>query len=139
MNFDTRGLKIMVVENDRTVLEIIQLRLEVAGFHSAMARTGRSAIEALANFRPAALVIEMNLPDMSGLDVLEALNSSVDRCAVPTLIMAKQLGQGDLKLAISLGARDCIAKPFSGADILTRVSRLLGKSAPIQGRSVVHV
>ena len=126
MKFDTRGLKIMVVENDRTILEVIQLRLEVAGYDSIMARTGRSAIEALRNFRPAALVVELNLPDMSGLQVLAALGAGADRCSVPTLVMARHLGEGDVQRAVLLGARDCMTKPFSGADILTRVGRLLG-------------
>ncbi|HEX7760291.1 MAG TPA: response regulator [Caulobacteraceae bacterium] len=139
MNFDTRGLKIMVVENDRTILELIQLRLEVAGYHSVMARTGRSAIEALDNFRPAALVVELNLPDMSGLQVLAALNRGADQCAVPTLVMARQLAKEDVQRAVGLGARDCMAKPFSGADILTRVARLLGKAPPVATRQVVHV
>lgn len=139
MNFDTRGLKIMVVENDRTILELIQLRLEVAGYHSVMARTGRSAIEALDNFRPSALVIEMNLPDMSGLQVLAALNRGADQCAVPTLVMSRQLAKDDIQRAVGLGARDCMAKPFSGADILTRVTRLLERAPTTPPRQVVRV
>ena len=139
MNFDTRGLKIMVVENDRTILEIIQLRLDVAGYHSVMARTGRSAIEALSNFRPAILIVELNLPDMSGLHVLASLNAGSDRCTVPTLLMARELGEGDVQRAVALGARDCVTKPFSGTDILTRVARLLGKAPPTPVRQVVRV
>ena len=126
MKFNTRGPKIMVVENDRTILEVIQLRLDVAGYDSIMARTGRSAIEALRNFRPAALVIELNLPDMSGLQVLASLGAGADRCTVPTLVMGRHLGQDDVQQAVIMGARDCMTKPFSGADILTRVGRLLG-------------
>ncbi|MGA0599256.1 response regulator [Caulobacter sp. KR2-114] len=139
MNFDTRGLKIMIVEHDRTILEIIQLRLDVAGYHSVMARTGQAAVEALSSFRPAALIVELNLPDMSGLQVLASLNRGSDQCAIPSLLMARQLGAGDVQRAVGLGARDCMTKPFSGAEIMTRIGRLLARATAPAAASVVRV
>jgi len=130
MNFNTRGLEVMVAENDRAVLEMLQIRLDVAGFRTSMARTGRMALETLRNSRPSALVIELNLPEMNAFEVLEALNPRGEKMPFPTLVMSKHLAAEDIQRAIRLGARDCMAKPFSGADALERVARMLRKPAP---------
>jgi DNA-binding response OmpR family regulator len=130
MSFNVRGQEILVAENDRTVLEMLQIRLNVAGFHTSMARTGSLALETLRNSRPAALVIELNLPEMSAFEVLEALNPRREKLPFPTLVMSKNLGPEDIQRAVGLGARDCMAKPFSGADALERVARLLRKPSP---------
>ena len=129
MNFNTREQEVMVVENDRAVLEMLQIRLNVAGFHTSMARNGRLALETLRTSRPAALVIELNLPEMNAFEVLEALNPRGEKLPFPTLVMAKNLAAEDIQRAIRLGARDCMAKPFSGADALDRVMRMLRKPA----------
>src|SRR5277367_5130372 len=115
MNYETRGQKVLIVETDRAVLEMLQIRLDVAGYHTSVARNGRSALEALRNFRPAALVLELNLPEMSGFEVLESLNPHRGKLPFPALVMAKGLATEDIQRAIRLGARDCMTKPFSGA------------------------
>jgi DNA-binding response OmpR family regulator len=129
MNYDTRGLKIMVVENDRTVLELLQIRLDVAGYDTCMARTGPMALETLRTFRPAALVLDLNLPEMNGFEVLEALNPRHQKLPFPTLILAKTLAVEDIQRAMKLGARDCMTKPFGAAEVLDRVARMLRKPA----------
>jgi DNA-binding response OmpR family regulator len=129
MEYDTRGLRVMVVESDRAVLEMIQIRLDVVGYSTTMARTGRAALEILRNFRPNALVIDLNLPDISGLEVLQFLNPK-PQFAIPALITGRGLSATQVQEAVKLGARDCLAKPFSGADVLTRVQRLLKRPTP---------
>ncbi|HEX4179637.1 MAG TPA: response regulator [Caulobacteraceae bacterium] len=130
MSFNTRGLEVMIAENDRTVLEMLQIRLSVAGFHTSMARTGPLALETLRNSRPSILVIDLNLPEMDGFEVLEALQPRCGKLQIPTLVMARKLAAEDIQRALRLGARDCMAKPFSGADALDRVARLLRKPTP---------
>jgi DNA-binding response OmpR family regulator len=127
MNFNTRGLPVMIAENDRTVLEMLQIRLSVAGFHSSMARTGPLALQTLRNERPSALVLDLNLPEMNGFQVLEALNPRREKLPFPVLVMSRKLAAEDIQRAVHLGARDCLAKPFSGADALDRIMRLLRK------------
>ena len=129
MNYDTRGLKVMVAENDRTVLELLQIRLSVAGYDTCMARTGPMALETLRTFRPAALVLDLDLPEMTGFEVLEALNPRREKLPFPTLILAKTLATEDIQRAVRLGARDCMTKPFGAAEVLERVARMLRKSA----------
>ena len=129
MNYDTRGLTIMLAENDRAVLEMLQIRLEVAGYRACTARTAPLALETLRTFRPAALVLNLNLPVMDGFAMLEALNPRHERLPFPTLVMARKLGAEDIQRAIQLGARDCLTMPFGGAEFLERVTRMLRKPA----------
>ncbi len=129
MEYDTRGLRVMVVENDRAVLEMIQIRLDVVGYATTPARTGRQAIEMLRTFRPSCLVIDLNLPDISGLEVLQVLNPRA-QYAIPALITGRALSAVQIQQAVKLGARDCLAKPFAGADVLSRIQRLLKRPTP---------
>jgi DNA-binding response OmpR family regulator len=134
MQFEGRPSRIVVVESDRTVLQLLQLRLEVAGYHVITARNGAAAMEILRNMRPDAVVVELNLPDVHGFEILRALNGQPDRVPTPALVTARNPSADDIRRAISLGARDCMAKPFSGADVLDRVARVLkrGPAAPLR-------
>ena len=138
MNYDTRGLTIMLAENDRAVLEMLQIRLEVAGYSACTARTAPMALETLRTFRPAALVLNLNLPEMDGFAMLEALNPRHEKLPFPTLVMARKLGAEDIQRAIQLGARDCMTMPFGGAEFLERVARLLRKPAVPRPAPTAH-
>lgn len=141
MQFNTRALKIMIAESDRTVLEMLQIRLDVAGYHTCVARTGEGALQAMAYARPSALVIDVNLPDMCGLEVLQTLRTKAAKLAFPVLVVGRKLGPDEIRRAVGLGARDCLAKPFSGAELLDRVSRMLRQPAnsDVASRRIVYV
>lgn len=130
MNFDTRGLKVMVAEHDRAVLEMLQIRLDVAGYHTCMARNGIMALETLKTFRPSALLIDLRLPELNGFEVLKLMNPRGAKLRYPVLVMARDLDADDIRQAMALGASDCIAKPFSGAEVLERLTRLLRRPVP---------
>jgi DNA-binding response OmpR family regulator len=121
---------VMVAENDRTVLELLQIRLMVAGCDTCIARTGPMAMQSLKSMRPAALVLDLALPEMDGFAVLEALRLNARPVALPTLVTARRIAPEDVQRALRLGARDCLIKPFSGAQAVDRILRLLKK--PVQ-------
>jgi DNA-binding response OmpR family regulator len=144
MQYDGRGSKIMVVDHDRTTLEMVQIRLDVAGYHPLAARDARSALEVLETSRPAALILERNLPGMDGMALLHALSELQARRPFPVLLVGRDLAADDVRRAVQLGVRDCLAKPFSGAVVLERLSRMLKKAAPAPqppppGQTRVHL
>jgi DNA-binding response OmpR family regulator len=118
------GSKVVVADSDRTVLELLQIRLDVAGYHACVARNGPAVLETLKYLRPSALVIDVALAEMNGFEVLEALSRRPERLP-PTLVVGRKLAAEDITKALSLGARDCMTKPFSGADVLDRIGRLV--------------
>lgn len=129
MQFDGRASKIMVVDNDRTTLEMVQIRLDVAGFHPLAARTGRAALEVLGTSRPDALILERDLPEMDGMAFLRAMAALPGR-PVPVLLVGRNLAAEDVRAGVQLGVRDCLAKPFSGAAVMERLTRMLKRTAP---------
>lgn len=130
MNYDTRHHKVLIAENERAVAEMLQIRLDVAGYHTMACRTGIQAMEMLTAIRPDVLVLDMNLPDMDGWGILQALSSRHGKPPFPVLVMARRLSAEDVRRAVSIGARDALAKPFSGSEIVDRVARLLRRPNP---------
>jgi two-component system catabolic regulation response regulator CreB len=139
MVIETGGLKVVVADSDRTVLELLQIRLDVAGYHACVARTGPAVLETLKYIRPAAMVIDTDLQELDGFNVLRALGEKSERLPCPTLVVGRRLGPEHIRLAIDLGARDCMTKPFSGADVLERVGRMLRGSGPAVPRRIHYV
>jgi DNA-binding response OmpR family regulator len=139
MQYVTRGQKVMVADNDRTVLEMLQIRLDVAGYHSLAARTGQLAVDMIRTTRPDALVLDLGLPDIDGFEVMEAAVGDRSRPQFPILVVGRALSAENIRRAIQLGARDCMAKPFSGADLLERVERLLRKPCATPAPRVKHI
>ena len=112
---------IVVADSDRTVLELLQIRLNVAGYQACTARGAEAAVDMVRGTGAAALIIDAS---GGGLDALEALAGGSGRLPCPTLLMGRKLSSSDVRRALALGAMDCMVKPFSGADALERVSAL---------------
>jgi len=132
----------MVVDNDRTTLEMVQIRLDVAGYHPIAARTAYGAFDVLKASRPDVLILERNMPEMDGIQLLRELQAIVPPGRMfPVLLVGRAIGADDVRLGVQLGVRDVLAKPFSGAAVLERVTRLLKKTAPgpAPTRKVVYV
>ncbi|CAN5895448.1 hypothetical protein BH11PSE1_BH11PSE1_07170 [soil metagenome] len=134
MTPEFKDRRIVVCDCDRTVLELLQIRLDLAGCHTMVARTGVAALETIRNMRPHALLLELNLPEMDGFEVLRTLNPRGEGIAFPVLVMGKKLSPADIQRAVGLGARDVLIKPFGGADVLERVGRQF-RRATTPGRS----
>lgn len=125
MNYGDRSRTIMIAEHDRAVLEMIQIRLSVAGFGTSIARAGSAALQTLQACRPSVLVLDRDLPELNGFQVLEKFNPRGEKLPFPVLLLARAPSSEEIQRAVRLGARDVLAKPFSGVDVVERVERLL--------------
>lgn len=125
--------KILVADGDRAVSEMLQIRLDVAGYQPLAARSGTGALEIIRNMRPAAFVLDLGIPEMDPFELLTILQRDRSRPPCPTLLIGKRLGMEEIKRAATLGVRTCMVKPFSGADLLERVAKML-RPAPHEPR-----
>ncbi len=125
--------RVLVVDHDRTVLEMVQIRLEVAGYLVTAIRDPAAAISLLEAGGFDAVVLERHLPDMASLEVLEALATAAGGPA-PVLLIGRGLTADDVRGAAGHGVCDGLAKPFSGAELLERVDRMLAAGAPVLAR-----
>lgn len=119
------GQRIMVVDNDRTVLELMQIRLELAGYRAYVHRFGVQALDAIRQTRPAAMIIDAMVGEGDGFDVVKAIRARYPELHFPILMTGKNLTADDVRRALACGAQNCVAKPFSGAEAVERVGRLL--------------
>jgi two-component system OmpR family response regulator len=119
--------RILAVDDDPAILELIVTRLSLAGYQTFYARDGQEALRRLAEVRPAGLVLDINMPGLDGFGVLEHLAKTGAR--LPTLVLTARNQGDDVQRAIQLGARDFLAKPFEDKQLLARVARLVRRPA----------
>lgn len=133
-----RRPRILIVEDDPMVLELVATRLELAGFQTFSARNGREGLDRVQDLRPDGLVLDINMPVMDGFMVLSHMKS-VRTHYPPTLVLTARNKPEDVKAAIALGARDFLTKPFKDDQLLARVGRLVrkrsGSSGPAEQRT----
>lgn len=124
---EPRRRRVLVVDDEPFLLELIVTRLELAGFETCSARNGDEALRRLADLRPEAMVLDINMPIMDGFDVLAQMKAQglTDRTA--TMVLTARNNGADVARAIQLGARDYLSKPFDDAQLIARVRRLLAR------------
>ena len=119
--------QILILEDDRALSQGIRLALGQADRQFLQAYTLREAQDALASHTPQLVILDLNLPDGSGLALLRELR---ERTALPVLILTANDLEADQVLGLELGADDYVTKPCSLAVLRARVNRLLRRDRP---------
>jgi two-component system, OmpR family, KDP operon response regulator KdpE len=129
------GAGILVIDDERSVLHALQILLRGAGYRVETAASASEALSKAAARPPAAVILDLVLPDGRGADVCRELRTWTD---VPILILSA-LADEDAKIeALDAGADDYVTKPFSGAELLARLRATL-RRAPPAGATVLEV
>jgi two-component system OmpR family response regulator len=115
----------LVVDDDPLVRELLTTRLSIAGYEAHHARDGFEGLNRLAELRPAGMILDINMPGLDGFDVLETLRRTNKVGSVRIMVLTARNQTADVQRAIGLGARDYLAKPFTDAQFLSRVTRLM--------------
>ncbi|HEY7489348.1 MAG TPA: response regulator transcription factor [Streptosporangiaceae bacterium] len=121
---DLRG-RILVVDDDPTVAEVVTGYLDRAGYVVEQAVDGPSALRCAADRAPDLIVLDLMLPGMSGLDVCRALRGD---SPVPVIMLTARADEDDRILGLQLGADDYVTKPFSPRELVLRVGSVLRRS-----------
>jgi DNA-binding response OmpR family regulator len=121
--------RILVVDDDRRVRELLEVALSAHGFAVITASDGDEAIKRALGERPDLVVLDVRLPKKSGLEVCDALRGDADDPSVP-IILVSAAAEVDARLqAFSRGADDYLSKPFSPKELIARIRRMLSRSA----------
>ncbi len=120
-------MRILVVEDDPKLLESVRKGLKEAGFGADGASDGREGLERALEDDYDALVLDVMLPGLSGLDVLRELRKR--RRATPVLVLSARSAVEDRVRGLDLGADDYLAKPFSFAELLARLRAITRRPA----------
>jgi len=121
--------RILVVEDDLTVAEVVVDYLRHAGLEPRHAPDGQSALDIAATWRPDLVVLDLMLPGLSGLEVCRRLRETQDAAVPLPVIMLTALGEeSDRVLGLESGADDYVAKPFSPRELVLRVQAVLRRA-----------
>ena len=116
---------VLVVDDEPMMRELLIARLGTAGYPTLQARDGQEAISLLAQSKPVAMVLDINMPGMDGFGVLESMNRTRSIETVRVMVLTARNQTADVRRAIELGAKDFLTKPFTNAALLARVERLV--------------
>jgi len=121
--------RILVVEDDLTVAEVVVDYLRHAGLEPRHAVDGHAALEIAATWRPDLVVLDLMLPGISGLEVCRRLREEQDAQVPLPVIMLTALGEeSDRVLGLETGADDYVTKPFSPRELVSRIQALLSRA-----------
>jgi two-component system, OmpR family, response regulator ResD len=114
--------RVLVVEDDATVRDVVRRYLERAGHEVAVVGEGAAALAQAYGWRPDLVVLDLMLPDMNGLDVCRVLRDDGD---VAVLMLTALGEESDRVLGLEVGADDYVTKPFSPRELVLRVASIL--------------
>ena len=118
--------KILIVEDDETVLNFENLELNHEGYTTVLARNGREALEKFESEKPDLILLDIMLPEITGTEVLRRIRKT---SSVPVILVTAKNETYDKVNGLNSGADDYIAKPFEIEELLARVSAVLRRSA----------
>lgn len=117
--------KILVVEDEQDILQLITHYLEKEGFHTIPAMNGPEALKKVAEHKPSLVILDLMLPEMDGLEVCKRLRSVPDTAMLPIMMLTAKAEESDTIVGLELGADDYVTKPFSPKALIARVKALL--------------
>lgn len=117
--------RVLLIEDEANIAEAIRFILSRDGWQVQVLASGQGALETVASVQPDLVILDLMLPDMSGLEILVALRAQVSTTNLPVLMLTAK-GQGrDREAAIHAGVSAFMTKPFANADIRAMVRQLL--------------
>ncbi len=117
--------RVLVVEDEPALVDSIRYALEVEGFDVVTATTGRDALARARSSNPSLVLLDVMLPESSGLDVCRELRSESD---VPIIMLTARDSEADKVAGLELGADDYVTKPFSTRELMARVRAHIRRS-----------
>jgi DNA-binding response OmpR family regulator len=120
------GTRILVVEDDRSIARLVQLELVHRNFVVRCAYDGPSGLEAVSDFRPAVVVLDIMLPGLDGVGVLKELRAEGNR--VPVIMLTARGDPLDKVHSLDRGADDYLTKPFNMEELMARLRALLRRT-----------
>jgi len=129
--------RVLIVEDEPDLAELVRFHLTKAGFATEVAHSGRAGLEAIRRARPALVVLDLMLPDVSGTDVCREVRADAKLRDLPILMLTARAEEVDRVVGFELGADDYVTKPFSPRELVLRVRAILRRSEGEPQKGVV--
>lgn len=127
--------RVLIVEDERGLRRALGINLKARGYEVTLAENGRTALAAASKHHPQAVVLDLGLPDIDGVQVIEGLRGWSD---VPIIVLSARTGEQDKVLALDAGADDYVTKPFGVDELLARLRAALRRTPSTEEVPVVE-
>jgi DNA-binding response OmpR family regulator len=118
---------VLVVDDDPDVCDLVTYKLEQSGFEVRRASDGDAALREVAQRVPDLVLLDIMMPGISGLEVLERWRSDQATAAIPVVMLTAKAQENDVERGFQLGADDYVVKPFSPRELVRRVTAVLSR------------
>jgi two-component system alkaline phosphatase synthesis response regulator PhoP len=125
--------RILIVEDDRDIVELVRYNLEQEGFQVSAVGDGSSGLAQIRKSPPDLLILDLMLPKFSGLEVCKAVRREPALNRLPILMLTARGEESDRVVGLELGADDYVTKPFSPRELMARIKALLRRTGDAPG------
>jgi two-component system, OmpR family, alkaline phosphatase synthesis response regulator PhoP len=125
---------VLVIDDEKDLIELVRYNLEKEGFHVISAHDGEDGILAALKRIPDVVLVDLMLPGIDGLEVCRQLRAAKRTAHIPVIMLTAKAGESDRIVGLELGADDYVTKPFSPRELAARVKAVLRRSAPPRPR-----
>jgi two-component system KDP operon response regulator KdpE len=127
--------RVLVVEDDRSLVRALATNLKVRGYKVDVATDGATAVKRAADKRPDLVIVDLGLPELDGLEVIRSLRGWTE---IPIIVLSARGSEGDKIEALDAGADDYVAKPFGMGELLARIRAALRRATPSDDLATVE-
>ncbi|GGI03964.1 hypothetical protein GCM10011354_06680 [Egicoccus halophilus] len=117
-------VRVLAVDDDPTILRLLQVNLEMEGHEVLLADNGRVALDTIRAQQPEVVLLDVMMPEMDGFQVCEAVRADPELTATPIVFVSARAQQADLDRGFASGADAYITKPFDPVDLVETIERL---------------
>jgi two-component system, OmpR family, response regulator len=127
LTIDPQGLRLLVVDDEEYITDLVAVGLRFVGFEVETAVDGRDALAKLATTAPDLVVLDISMPELDGVEVLQRMRR--DGVTVPVIFLTARDAPADRIQGLHLGADDYVTKPFSLEELLARIEAVLRRTS----------
>src|SRR3989338_703792 len=126
MDTTLKKKKVLVVEDDRDLIKVIEIGLGVLGYESIVSMDGKQAVRMAAEEKPDLITIDINMPEIDGFEALRLIRQNPETRSIPVLALTANAFFKDRTECLQSGFDDYLAKPFSRKQLAEHIKDLLG-------------
>jgi two-component system phosphate regulon response regulator PhoB len=131
---------VLVVEDEKDIIDLIEYHLKQSGFSVIKALDGPSGLELARKEKPSLIILDLMLPEMDGKDICRALKSNPLTKSIPIIMLTAKAEEVDRIVGFELGADDYVTKPFSPRELVLRVKAILHRrEVPPEGEKTIQI
>ena len=132
--------KILLIEDDADLFQLLKYNLEKEGFSMTGAQTGKGALELCRRVRPDLVLLDIMLPDSDGLDICKGIRNDGELANIPIIFLTARASETDRIVGLELGANDYIVKPFFIREVIARIKlQFRSQTAPVRALKAAGV